>query len=171
MIVAVVGPECTGKTTLARRLSEGSGARWLPEFARGYLEGRGGYSEDDLEQIARRQLAGELSLLEIGGPLVVLDTDLIVIHVWWQEKYGRVPEWVREQIRLQPQRLYLLTRPDIPWQPDPLRESPADRDRLLEVYRATLAGYQLSFSEIYGQGEARTRLAETCVQSELDACS
>ena len=85
--------------------------------------------------------ASELALIEAKHPLVVLDTDLIVIHVWWQEKYGRVPQWVREELRRQAPRVYLLAQPDLPWQPDPLRESPADRDRLLGVYRTTLDAY------------------------------
>jgi nicotinamide riboside kinase len=32
----------------------------------------------------------------------------------------------------------LLCSPDIPWEPDPLRENPHDRDRLFQVYLAML---------------------------------
>ena len=167
MIVAVVGPECSGKTTLAMQLASSLGAPWLPEFARSYLDGRVDYSEVDLERIARGQLAGELALVEASHPLVVLDTDLIVIQVWWQEKYGHVPTWVADHLRRQAPREYLLARPDLLWQADPLRESPTDRDRLFGVYRATLDVYGYPFTEIEGEGEARFQLAEACVRAAL----
>ncbi len=64
LIVAVVGPESSGKTTLAMQLASSLDAPWLPEFARSYLDGRVDYSEADLERIARGQLAGELALIE-----------------------------------------------------------------------------------------------------------
>ncbi len=164
MIVAVVGPECSGKTTLAMQLASRLGAPWLPEFARSYLAGRVDYSEADLERIARGQLAAELALIEANHPLVVLDTDLIVIHVWWQEKYGHVPTWVAGQLRRQAPREYLLAKPDLPWQPDRLRESPTDRDRLFGVYQTTLEAFGFAFSQISGEGDARSRLAEAYVR-------
>ncbi len=167
LIVAVVGPECSGKTTLAMQLASSLGAPWLPEFARSYLDGRVDYSEVDLERIARGQLAGELALVEASHPLVVLDTDLIVIQVWWQEKYGHVPTWVADHLRHQAPREYLLARPDLLWQADPLRESPTDRDRLFGIYRATLDVYGYAFTEIEGEGEARFQLAEACVRAAL----
>jgi nicotinamide riboside kinase len=136
----------------------------LPEFARSYLDGRLDYAEADLERIARGQLAGELALVAANHPVAVLDTDLIVIQVWWQEKYGRVPTWVTEHLRRQAPREYLLAKPDLPWQPDPLRESPADRDRLFGVYRATLDAYGYAFTEIAGEGDARYRLAAARVR-------
>lgn len=166
MIVAIVGPESSGKTTLAMQLAKRFDAPWLPEFARDDLAGRPGYDEADLERIARGQLAAEQALLAARHPLVVLDTDLIVIHVWWQEKYGHVPAWVAEQLRGQPPRCYLLARPDLAWEPDPLRESPRDRERLLDVYRDVLDSYDFAFSEITGQGEARSRQAEVRIQQE-----
>ena len=171
LIVAVVGPECSGKTTLARQLAQSLGAPWLPEFARSYLEGRADYSEADLERIARGQLAAEIALVEAGHPVIVLDTDLIVIQVWWQEKYGHVPAWVEQQLRRQAPRVYLLAKPDLPWQPDPQRESPADRERLFGVYREALDAYGYPHTEIAGEGDARYRLAEACLRGRRQAHS
>ena len=167
MIVAIVGPESSGKTTLAMQLAKRFDAPWLPEFARAYLAGRSGYDEADLERIARGQLAAEQALLAARHPLVVLDTDLIVIHVWWQEKYGHVPTWVAEHLRGQAPRCYLLAQPDLAWEPDPLRESPGDRGRLLDVYRDVLDRYGYPFSEISGQGAARYQQAEARIQRAL----
>ena len=56
-IITIVGPESSGKTTLARQLAMQFGCPWVPEYAREYLEKQGGYyNETDLEQIAIGQL-------------------------------------------------------------------------------------------------------------------
>ena len=36
--IAFVGPESTGKTTLASQLAEEFNTNWIPEFARDYLQ-------------------------------------------------------------------------------------------------------------------------------------
>ena len=33
---------------------------------------------------------------------------------------------------------YFLCKPDIPWEPDPLRENPEDRERLFKLYERGL---------------------------------
>src|SRR5688572_19522645 len=56
-IITIVGPESSGKTTLARELASIFGAPWVPEYAREYLEGLGRpYVENDLNRIAEGQL-------------------------------------------------------------------------------------------------------------------
>jgi hypothetical protein len=71
---------------------------------------------------------------------VIADTDLTVIQVWWEEKYGELDPWIAAQLERRSRRRYLLTLPDIPWEPDPMRESPHDRERLLVRYREILIG-------------------------------
>lgn len=56
-IITIVGPESSGKTTLARKLAAYLGCPWVPEYAREYLEGLGRrYEEADLKEIAAGQL-------------------------------------------------------------------------------------------------------------------
>ena len=158
-VIAVVGPECTGKTTLARALGAHFDVGFVSEYARGYLKGRVGYEAADVEAIARGQMALEAAALAAGRSPVILDTDLVVIRVWWQEKYGAPPEWLVGAIAAQTPRRYLLTAPDLPWVPDPLRESPLDRERLFDVYRGILAGGPHRFHVVRGAGDARLRAA------------
>ncbi|MFP6606898.1 MAG: ATPase, partial [Myxococcota bacterium] len=68
-------------------------------------------------------------------------------------------------------REYLLAKPDLPWQPDPLRESPTDRDRLFGVYQTTLDAYGYPFTEIEGEGDARYQLAEAAVREQTGRSS
>lgn len=154
-IIAIVGPESTGKTTLARALAERLGAPWVAECARAWLTGRDGYGRDDVERIGKAQLAAEAKALAAAPPCLVVDTDLLVILVWWREKYGAPPRWLVQGLARQPPRKYLLTRPDLPWAPDPLRESPHDRERLFAIYRAELAARRADFGIVAGAGDER----------------
>ncbi len=57
-IITIVGPESSGKTTLASQLSQILGCPWVPEYARTYLSGLGRpYEEGDLVMMARGQAA------------------------------------------------------------------------------------------------------------------
>ena len=163
-VVCTTGPESTGKTTLCRLLAAHFGVPWLPEYAREHLSdldarnaagGGVSYDRQTVETIAREQWRRERNLIENAVGPIVLDTDLAVIFVWWQEKYGEVPAWIDEAWMQQTPRLYLLCRPDLGWQPDPLRESPHALDRLLKIYRNLLIKRGLSFAEISGFGDAR----------------
>ena len=158
-IISIVGPESSGKTTLARALAKRLDAPWVEEFARAYLSGRPAYDETDLETIARGQIALEEGALQDAPPVLVLDTDLLVIQVWWREKYGAAADWVQAAMRAQHDRVYLLVRPDLPWEPDPLRESQYDRKRLFVVYRDALANRGAAFGIVGGSGCARMSAA------------
>jgi len=137
-VLCVTGVECTGKSTLARQLADWLEVPLVPEVARDYLAGRSSYSANDVLAIARDQLAAEARALAEASDVVVADTDLSVIQVWWEEKYGELDPWLADVLSARSDRRYLLPQPDIPWEFDPLRESPHDRARLHERYRALL---------------------------------
>lgn len=163
LILAVVGPESTGKTTLARSLAEQWSIPCVEEAARGYLEGREAYEEADLLEIARRQWAWEqagIAEARRHGGRVVLDTDLVVIKIWSEYRYGRCHPWILERLENAPPRLYLLTGTEVPWEPDPLRENPHDREDLYLLYREALQALARPFLELEGSNEARIRALE-----------
>lgn len=165
--MCTTGPESTGKTTLCQALARRFGVPWLAEYAREHLTACGAgagapdarYDRETVATIAREQWRRERELLKQTESPVVFDTDLAVLFVWWREKYGAVPRWIDQAWAGQVPRLYLLCRPDIGWQPDPLRESPHDLDRLFDIYRDLLTDRGLPFVEIHGNGHARTAAA------------
>jgi nicotinamide riboside kinase len=171
LLVCVTGPECCGKTTLAHALATELGAPLVAEAARAILDapGRPGttYSRDDVLAIARAQLASETAALASGAPVVVADTDLSVIRVWWEERYGALDPWLAKALDELAPRRYLLTLPDLPWVPDRLRESPNDRVRLLDRYRLVLAELGFAYAEIGGTGAVRFERALASVEEWL----
>ena len=165
-IVCVVGAESSGKTSLCRQLAAHFLVPWLPEYAREHLDGSS-YDEEDVAAIAREQQRREMALLASGAKAVVLDTDLAVIWVWWRVKFGPPPAWLRDAFQAQPARFYLLCRPDLPWQPDPLRESPGERWRLHRCYRTLLTTRRLPFAEVAGRGAVRAEAAIAAARPHL----
>ena len=162
MLIAVVGPESSGKTTLARAIAQHLGAPMVEEYAREYFELRstgGGYSREDVLSIAKNQWEREQQALIRNTQNLILDTDLLVVKIWWEQKYGDCHPWILDKLNQQPTRKYLLTRPDMPWQPDPLRENPDDRDFLFGIYERELVISGSDYEVITGEGSQRTKLA------------
>lgn len=164
--IAIVGPESSGKSTLAAALAARFGAPWAPEFAREYLENLGRpYGPHDLPLIARGQLAAEA--LHKDSPLLICDTNLLVIKVWSEFKYGFCDPEILENMHLQRYDLQLLTLPDIAWEPDPLREHPQHRQLLFDIYRRELEQAGAPFVYISGPHAQRLRIAADAVESLL----
>lgn len=127
--IGIIGPESTGKTTLAKEIAERYHGTYVAEYAREFVERKGTteVTYEELCEIAKEQIR-ELEIRDEG--LVVYDTELIVTKVWFDYAFGRWPEWLDEAIRKYPMDLYVLLYPDIPWVPDPARSNGSDQIRL-----------------------------------------
>jgi len=142
-ILVITGPESSGKTTLANKLHQNYGIPTIAEYARTYLtQKEGTYVYEDLELIAKCQNIQE-NQAHTKYPLILCDTDLVTIEIWSQEVFGKT---INLPIPHTSKKHYLLCKPDIPWEADQLRENPADRDRLFEVYEAYLTKNELSYT-------------------------
>ncbi len=137
-IICVTGPESSGKTTLAESVAHMLNAPLVPEVARRMLSPGQGYDAEDVERIAFAQAALEAQALSSDSKWVVLDTDLLVIRIWMQERFGGWSDALEALFDAQTPRLYVLCAPDMPWEPDPLREHPEERWRLYDRYQAAL---------------------------------
>ena len=103
----------------------------MPEYARTYVEQKGTEGRSVLCQ----------------AKPVFFDTELIVTKVWFDYAFGRVPEWLNEAIRRFPMDVYLLTRPDLPWVPDPARSNGSDaiRRELFDRYEAEIQALNIPY--------------------------
>lgn len=173
--IVISGPESSGKTTLAEALAHHYGTVCAREMARPYLEVKKrsgitvGYAEEDLLSIARSQVEEEDRVgasIDIDAPRILFcDTDLITIRIWGEEKYGRSDPWIAQQTEQRPYDLWFLCAPDMPWEPDPLRENPHDRDRLFDVYERTLMRLGKPYMVLRGTHEERMRTAMGMIDS------
>ena len=127
--IGIIGPESTGKTTLAKELAEKYKGIYVPEHAREYVERKGTteVTYEELEEIARHQIE---EIKNLTGEVVFFDTELIITKVWFDYAFGRWPEWLDEAIKNYPMDLYVILYPDIPWVPDKARSNGSDEIRL-----------------------------------------
>jgi NadR type nicotinamide-nucleotide adenylyltransferase len=168
--VVVIGPESTGKSTLSGQLAAHYQTMWVPEYARQYLEALPRpYEQSDLLQIAKGQLAQEDQLAVQANRLLICDTDLHVIKVWSEHKYGNCDPEILQIIKDRKYDLYLLTYIDIPWEEDPQREhpDPAMREYFYNVYRELVMESGVPWVEIRGSLEERIASAITAVDRLL----
>ena len=148
--VGIIGPESTGKSTLARYLARRYKGTCVPEYARAYVEQKGTtkVSYEELCEIAKHQIEQLESIVnQSSNRKYFFDTELIVTKVWFDYAFGRVPEWLNEAIRRYPMDTYLLTYPDLPWVPDPARSNGSDaiRVELFERYEAEIEALNIPY--------------------------
>lgn len=168
MKVVVTGPESSGKSTLCKALAKHYGIPWVSEYSRSYLIQRKGiYVEDDLLSIAEGQIKVEDEAMAKANELVICDTSLEVVKIWSEWKYGRCNPFIEKQAFARAPDLFLLLKPDIPWEADRLRENPTDREELFAYYQKSLKAYSSEIVEVSGEKDRRLKLAITAIDSAI----
>jgi nicotinamide riboside kinase len=168
MRIAITGPESSGKTTLTSLLARHFDIPFVQEYARIYLETKGTeYALGDIVNIAIGQLA-LAEAIESANPeprAILLDTWLLELRIWSQYRFGVIPDVLDDMYRKHPPDFYVLCMPDIPWEPDPLRENPHDRDLLFQMYLADIERSMIPFVIVSGGAHEREQMAIRALQS------
>jgi NadR type nicotinamide-nucleotide adenylyltransferase len=144
--VGIIGPESTGKSTLATYLAERYDAGLVSEYAREYMESLApsyAYTYDDVVAIAQQQV--QQMAAQDEHEVVFYDTELIITKVWFLHKFGRCPDFLLKAIEQYPMDVYLLCYPDMPWQPDPVRENPMIREYLFDWYEKEIQALRVPY--------------------------
>jgi NadR type nicotinamide-nucleotide adenylyltransferase len=166
--VCIIGPECTGKTVLSGALAKHLNTVWVEEYARAYLNRLNKpYEESDLIKIAHGQLRMEDEWANEANKILVCDTNLLVIKVWSEFKYGHVDKSILQLIQERKYDLYLLTYIDIPWIADPLREHPDRREELYNIYLREMKSQSVPFVEIKGTEQQRLDMALAAIDKHI----
>jgi NadR type nicotinamide-nucleotide adenylyltransferase len=167
--IVVVGPECTGKSELSKFLAEQFNTNWVPEYARGYLDNlTRPYQQSDLLTISHGQLRIEDEFARTANQVLICDTNLYVIKVWSEFKFGICDDEILQYIKTRKYDLYLLTSIDIPWEQDPQREHPGKREQLFEIYRQEMLNQSTPFVEIKGDREQRRETAVSAIKKLIN---
>ena len=158
--IIVTGAESSGKSTLVAALQEALNCPFCSEYAREYLTDlQRPYDYADLLHIAEGQLAAQNKCIntESESPYRIFDTDLLTIKIWSEYKYHQTHTWVLDNIKASENEIYLLLKPDIPWEFDILRENPDNRSEIYAIYKKELMEYGKRFVEIGGSHEERLK--------------
>lgn len=167
--IAVVGPESTGKSTMAKKLAEHYHTICVPEYARYYCQNLNNqYTLQDELNMYYGQVALEESLIPLtSNELLIADTTIMTIKIWSDHLFGHTPEEVLNEITQRKYDFYLLMDIDLPWEDDPLRDFPEQRPHFLEIWKKELTSLHANYALISGQGAARSENGIAAVQTFL----
>lgn len=126
------------------------------------------YTYEDLLIIAQGQVALE-DEAAMANNLVFCDTDLYVIMVWSEHKYGKCHPWILEQLAVREYDFYFLANIDFPWAEDPLREHPQPEMRtyFFKLYKELLIECNRPFAILSGNEQERLSHAFAILGEEL----
>lgn len=167
--IAIIGPESTGKSTLAAWLAGKTGLCLASEYIRMLLDYRGTVdtSLEDVKLVSQAQAAYENAVL-LGSPRgIICDGEPRQTLVWSDVLFRSRPEDVDIWAKARRYHAYLVCRPDIPWQSDPQRCLPNGGamfyERLIQEINAT----GVPIIDVAGEGEARLTKAFSRVKALL----
>ncbi|MDH5610342.1 MAG: ATP-binding protein, partial [Cyclobacteriaceae bacterium] len=98
--------------------------------------------------------------------LLFCDTNLIVVKIWSDHKYGTTDSWILEQLDQRSYDFYLLANIDLPWRPDPQREHPDRRLYFFELYQQYLIQHDLPYAIVSGDEDLRVKCALDALNSK-----
>lgn len=166
--IAIVGPECTGKSTLAEQLAKHYKTCFVPEYAREYIDKlKRPYTLDDIVEISKGQMQLEDELAEKANHILICDTTLLVTKIWAEFKYHECPEWIKDNLAKRKYALHLFTNIDIAWQADPQREHPHLRQELFDIYKKEIDALGVNYTLISGTPYERLKASVKAIDAEL----
>lgn len=167
--VSIIGPESTGKSEMAQQLAQHFQTEWVPEYARFYLDRlERAYDQADLLEIAKGQMSWEDDKAEYANEYLFCDTDLMVMKVWSNHKYGTTDEWIERELKSRRYDLYLLGNIDLIWRPDPQREHPKMRKHFFDIYENYLKDHDLPYVLVSGYEGERKKCAVEAVENHFN---
>lgn len=173
IVLAIVGAESTGKTTLARGLAEalvadGLNATMVPEVLREFCDdlGRTPYPHEQAA-IAQAQTQ-RIALAAQAHGVVVTDTTALMTAVYSDYLFNDQALYAQALADHAQAELTLLTALDLPWEADGLQRDGAHvREPVDTLIRHHLVQAGLPFSVVAGQGAHRLQQALTTVRQAL----
>ena len=163
--IVIYGPESTGKTTLANDLANHYNTKWVPEYAREYLQKKWDlYKEkcnlDDLINIVIGQVKTENKLVSKSKKFIFCDTNILVTKVWSETHFsGYCSPEINDILESVTYDYYFLTNIDVPWVKDDLRDRPDNRKGMFEYFNKQLDINKIKYSVIRGDREQRLKKA------------
>ena len=167
--IAILGPESSGKSTLAAELADHFHTSYAKEIAREYLDQqKGEYILEDLLKMARMQLEEEETKEQLANGFLFCDTNLLNFLIWSEVKFGRVDEQLKELWNPLSYQLTLLCYPDLPYEEDALREHPLEADQLhlFHLHEEYLKSSNSNYVVIKGIGKERLQNAIKAIDEQ-----
>ncbi len=165
MIVALLGAECTGKSTLAEALAAHLGAGLVSEYLREWCATHGRTPQRHEQAAIAAEQATRIEAAAQAHARVICDTTPLITALC-SEHYFEDRSLTADALAFQRRcDLTLLCAPDLPWQADGfLRDGPAVRERFDARVRAALTAGSIGWVDIHGSDGERLAAAVAAFQ-------
>jgi NadR type nicotinamide-nucleotide adenylyltransferase len=162
--VTLLGPEGTGKTTLAQQLAELYRTVVVGEYVR-ILQGLPDVTlgPAEIPLAARAQIASEDALARQANRVLICDTDLISLWLWAERRWGWAADWVVEQAHQRAADLFLVLATDGPSSGASAYDTTQKREAFLERCQEVLRSAGKRFVVLRGSWSDRLDVAERTV--------
>ncbi len=162
--IVLVGPESTGKTTLAKFLADNFNTVWVKEYLREFsvakLENENKLVEQsDNYTLVENQISLENEALKQANKFVFCDTNFVQTMIYSELYFKQADSFFAECIDNLKYDLYLLTGIDVEWENDGIRDAPFERENHYNYFKKRLMDINVPFIEISGNEQERKQKA------------
>ena len=172
-VIALLGAESTGKTTLAQSLRTAlttptCRVTVVGEYLREFCDARGRTPNRDEQQHIADEQTRRIEAAAASHDIVIADTTALMIAVYSDHVFGDTSLYAGAQTAHARCDLTLLTALDIAWQADGLqRDGPQVREPVDARVRASLGRARAVYAVVSGSGPARSESALASVQRAM----
>ena len=172
-VIALLGAESTGKTTLARALRDAldDGSRsvaCVDEYLREFCDEHGRTPRCEEQRHIADTQTQRIAEAARTHDIVIADTTALTIAVYSEQVFGDASLYAAAEAGHARYGLTLLNALDLPWQADGLqRDGPQVREPVDALLRAALARASVAYSVTSGLGPQRLENALACVQRAM----
>ena len=165
VVIALLGAECTGKTTLCQALAQALPGLWVPEALRDFVDAHGRPPQPAeqpallAEQRAREEAAIARAAAQ-GLGWVLTDSAPVATALYSEQLFGDAGLRAAALSHHRRYALTLVTGLDVPWEPDGAqRDGPSARFDFDARLRALLAESGIAHHRLEGAAAPRLALA------------
>jgi nicotinamide riboside kinase len=175
LVVALLGAESTGKTTLADQLATalrapGRTLAVVPEYLREFCDLHGRTPRREEQSHIADEQTRRIDAAAWSHDIVIADTTALMIAVYSHHVFGDTGLYVQAKVAHAKCHVTLLTGLDLPWQSDGIqRDELQVRVPVNALVRNALGHANLPYSVVFGSGHDRLASALACVEHALRA--
>ena len=168
--ITLIGPESSGKSTLAQRLAQRFNTAFMPEYGRTFetqhMVGKS-YQPADLVRLAKTHVAIRRALERRANRLLIEDTDPLITAVWSDMLCSTRDPWFAAFDEVAD--LYLLTDLDKAFVQDGIRYfgDKVARQRFMDLCQAELDRRALPHVKLSGSWQAREARAVAAIEQRF----
>jgi len=164
--ICFYGPESTGKSVMAKHMTDYYHTEVVPEVAREILNNND-FSLDDIIRIGHAQTQRVLDTAKTANKIMFCDTDLITTQIYCRHYLHHVPEVLYQLEKQIHYDQYFLFDIDVPWVADGMRDLASRRREMFNVFKQELDQREIPYVLVRGTWEERQELIKAVINSKF----